>query len=338
MKRKLNYVLLFLLTIALLPLGVKAEETYSIEMKMLKGESSHFYNLDAKLKGMTGEDSYYVKFVNKGDAKPTDGTYENLIQNSNTSVSDITKWKSVATDGDIAIDDDYYLLAGYDYAYVAKCTTSSNTCTVSDGAIQVANQDTLSFGDRYSWRVVSGYDKTRGKLTDGNYIYLQAYFPRDGKNGDHKVAMKVGKVTDQTVINKIAKKEADATEKLLAYAKKASDKSYVDDYKGQSGYNHSIDDLNPDFNAYYYFYVTFTDANNLYRTTGIEDVYFGKFNDSGSFYVDTGSYGNATASVKQTSSKVENPKTSDANIFIMIGVLFGTLGILGVAYKKFKKA
>lgn len=340
MKKNLYFSLLFVFGLFLFPFHVQAAENYSIQAN-IEDEGTVSASLTLKLNGMQEYQegntlNYFVKFVNQDDEKPTDGTYENLVQNANTERDDITRWKSVlynstANSGNIQMSEDWYLLEGYDYAYVAECNYDSSvkSCTVTEQAIPVEKPTLPEYGKRYDSFVFSGYYQNGGTYDDSS-ISLFSNFPHMGTNGSHQYVVKFGKITDITIIDKFASNANDANESLLSYAQNAKDQTYTFS-DNQTEYD--ITAFKPDFNAYYYFYVTYENSDGLYRD--LSDVYIGKFGSGGVLarYTDFDS----TDSLEMMSTTVENPNTSDKNIIMYIGLLI--LVSIGIAfsYRKLKK-
>lgn len=337
MKRILYLSLFFMCGLFLFPFHVQAAEKYNIQA-IITDEGTISANLSLKLNGMQEYQegntlSYFVKFVNQGDAKPIDGTYENLITNNNTNDEDITKWQSVSyinstQNGNIYINNDWYLLSGYDYAYVTECDYSSavKSCTMIDTPIKVEKPALPAYGNRYDFFLFSGYYQTSGTYDDSS-ISIYPKFPSDGKIGAHQYIVKYGKVTDSTIINKFVKNEADANESLLNYAKNAKDQTYT---YSDSKNEYEISAFRPDFNAYYYFYITYENEDGIYRD--LSDIYLGKFNSGGVLVQYTDSQ-----SMEMMSSEIENPNTSDVNIVMYIGLLLFVLLGFVFSYKKLKK-
>lgn len=337
MKKNFYLILLLIMGVFLfLPNGVKAEENYSITTK-IEDEGTVSATLIMQLNGAekpTGEGmvSYYVKFVNEGTSKPTDATYENLVRSDSTDNKDITKWKSVLytdTKGyTIYISDDWFLLKGYNYAYVAKCESFNSTenCTVTNTPIEVMKPALPAYEKRYDAFVFSGYDEN-GDKNSNHEISIFDRFPSNGENGSHKHVVKFGKVTDTTIINKYANKSTDAISSLLNYAQNAQDQTYIIDDSDK----YDITPFKPDFNAFYYLYINYENTDGLYRD--LSDIYLGKFDVGGNFSV----YDFKSGTITSTSTtKVENPKTADINVLMYVGILIIISGGLIISYKKFK--
>ncbi len=348
MKRKLNYVLLFLLTIVLLPLGVKAEETYSItaeaEMK-IGGKLTMILN--GVSSSNDGSTSYWVYLCNDSDPAPTfEATSSSSIPVKTADLGVVAGWHQVVFDeqdastknpiGTINISSGWYVLNGYTTAYVLTNKKVSDTSGI---------KYTNSLSQKITITKPKLFDKGKGydfDIGDKSSIYSRnsnvwPKFPyRHALEG--KLNVKVGTINDSTIIKKYINNTGDAYSGLLTYAK--NDKNGITMNAGDESSN--LFDFNSKLDKVvegqtYYVLITaddssFRDLTDVYLRTGSNIGTLTEFTDKG------GSTKDSSASVKQMSSKVENPKTSDANIFIMIGVLFGTLGILGVAYKKFKKA
>ena len=348
MKRKLNYVLLFLLAIVLLPLGVKAEGTFSItaeaEMK-IGGKLTMILN--GVPSSNDGTTSYWVYLCNDSDPAPTvEATSSSSIPVKTADYGVVAGWHDVVDSeqeastknpiGTINISSDgWYVLNGYTTAYVLTSKKVSDTSGI---------KYTNSLSQKITITKPKLFDRGKGfdfSLGDKSSIFAKnsnvwPKFPyRHALEG--KLNVKVGTINDSTVIKKYSNNTSDAYSSLLTYAK--NDKNGITMNAGDT--SSSFFDFNSKLDKVvegqtYYVLITaddssFRDLTDVYLRIGSNIGTLTEFTDKG------GSTKDFSTSVKQMSSKVENPKTGDYNIFVMIVALIGTLGVLGISYRKFKK-
>lgn len=227
--------------------NIKAED-YSISVDATTGNAGA--NLQMKLNGITDTNSsYYVLFVNEGESKPDVSVYP-----SDSSIGvdqyNIRSFKGVSTTtGDISIQDDWYMLKGYDYAYIVKCPTTT-TCEVTENAIKVERPSLSKLSSRYHIFLFG----------EGKGLSAFPYFPNMGKNGDHKLVIKVGLISNNEILNKLAKNESDSLSSLMTYAKNdnnGTEFSATDD-EMTSSKGVDISSFKVSNGSYYYIYTTYT--------------------------------------------------------------------------------
>lgn len=290
MKNNLKW-LLIILTFGIFTSNVNAEETeyvktvdndgYSISVDV--AHSGTYFDLNMILNGMEEEEdaNYYVKFVNGNDEMPTlewseeDGCNDDLW-NSDKSLMD--NWYSVELDGriyekgHISVDNDWYMLSEYNYAYVVKSHQEGfhNYCEITKEPIKVARPDLPNLGERYNVSL----------FASSNRAFVFELFPNDGNTGSHTLNIKVGIINDNELLSKLAYNTSDSLTSLMEYAKTHEGKVFrvADD---DNEWNYDLDIV---ANAYYYIYTTYENEDGLYRD--LSDVMVVKANDIGSLYVD----------------------------------------------------
>jgi len=268
-------------------------------------------NLTMKVVGTLNDDSeysYYVKFVNKGDVKPTDYP-ENVFGDIDVDADDITKWKRIYKTDDtnysnqISIGYDWYMLNGYDYAYFLMC--NNDTCTISDEPLKVDRPSLPELTQRY--HVFAFTDEL-------NTLDVFPYFPYlSGKNGSHKLSVKIGRIDDEKLLSSVLKQEKGAFENLMKYAIDNDGTLYSEidsDFR-----DISLKDFKVQNGAYYYIYTTYENSDGMYRDLSDISIAIGE-ND-------------------MLVNDIEwNPNTGDINIAVIIAGAVLLVGVAVVAYRK----
>ena len=274
MKKVLSFIAIFTFSLSINS-NVKAEESeyvtevdntnYSIESTV-----EDTLSLKMNLKGIdeTTNVHYYVYFSNSTTEKPTisEGSSGCDIPTDN---SDLTKFKDVFSDGKIYIRDDYYLLKGYQYAYVVKSTYQDDYkyhCEITKTPINVEKANLPELSKRYRYF----------NATDNKKKYDTVYkFPHDPglvEMGNHKVITKIGLINDNDLLRKLSKSENGSLEELLSYAKTNDGTFY--NYVDEDFYPIDISNINLVNGGYYYIYTNYDDE--LYRDLSDVVVYMAK--------------------------------------------------------------
>lgn len=333
MKKNIYLILLLIMGVFLfLPNGVKAEENYSIEATAGMEVAG---NLKMILKGIptTEEENltdYYVYFCNDSDPAPTVEATTTLSPVETADYKTIPGWHAVISArnvddmnplGKISMTDDWYVVDGYTTAYVLKSewVSSSHTNTLSQ-KITIKKPELFKKGQGYNFIIG---DKTSMWEKESN---IWTKFPANsGLTG--KLNIKVGPIEDSTIIKKYVNNTSDAYSSLLSYAKSAKNGVTMSNKSPVEKFDSNIDKIVE--GKHYYVLIT-TDDDTIRDLT---DVYIRTGSNIGTLddFSDNGYTG------KQLSSKVENPKTGDYNMLIMVVVFIGAISILGISYNKFKK-
>lgn len=259
---------------------------------------------------------YYVMFVNKGESRPIMKQTNLGCEYPETNHENINKFKYVnTTTGEIVIDDDWYILDGYDYIYVVKQTSDKvnggRYCSITKEPINIKKPSLPDLGKRYQFYVFS----------ESEFDGLSTFplFPYDGHNGTHTLKTKIGLIKDNSLLKKLANNSKDALSSLLEYAKKNDGTVFT--YSDEHYYDNDIGSFKVTDGAYYYVYTTYDNSDGLYRDLSDVTVVMG---ESGMLVND----------VKWTTT---NP---DTGIFNQYGI-FGLIIIVGfglfVIIKKYSK-
>ena len=159
--------------------------------------------------------------------------------------------------GVVSIDKDWFIMRGYTEAHIIKVSYDNANggyyCTVTSQPVNIPRQDMPALGNRYKFYVFS-QDKT---------ISTFPLFPHDGENGSHTIVTKIGRINDNTLIKKLAKKQAGSLEELLDYAKNNTGTTFT--YSDEHYYNNDIGSFNVINGAYYFIYTTYQNSDVLYR-------------------------------------------------------------------------
>ncbi len=213
--------------------------------------------------------SYYVKFVNGKDDKLTDLPKNVTNVGANSSDNDITKWNSIITFEDkkmIIVNDDWYMLKGYDYAYFMAC--NSEKCVASNEPIKVERPSLPELSKRYKV-----FNHEFGSQIGSDVLIVKPMFPYAGKDGSHKINVKIGKINDENLLHSIHSGEKNALVNLMEYAKKnegitvsASDIDFsMSDELLLEGKGVKFDSSKIENGAYYYIYTEYENSDNVYR-------------------------------------------------------------------------
>lgn len=301
--------------------NIKSEGTFTANLEL-----NIFDDFDSKF-------SYFVKFVNE-TSKPTDiPDNKNSVETSN---SDITKWKSIGlrTDyksGVIYIEDDWYMLEGYEKAFLLKCNSTS--CEVSDDFIKITKKDLPKLGKRYRYNLADG--------TKQSTIWLNPLFPYHGSNGTHKISIKVGRITDNKLLYSLYKNEVNSLSDLIKYAKNnnGTTLSYLDT---EFGSPKDITGINVVDGAYYYIMINYDNQNGLYRDLSDISVAMGKSiyltsDVTYNFTDENISVSDADKDGSVSDEDIKNPSTADLNIYAIVIALITCVALIFVSKKKLNK-
>lgn len=329
MNKKLRLLALVVMSMFIFIGKVNAEE-YSIDVSIGKNATGDNINppLTMTLNGnLDSSKIYYVKLVNSGDAKPSITS----VSSAEDSSTDITRIKAVNKDTkEININADWYMLNGYDNAYVVECAGTNSCSVVNDTPIKIEKPKLPSYTNRYKIIFVAKNLQAYSCFPDGHPF---------GTNGSHKKIIKLGKITDSNVIRKMAKSESDAVSSLMNYAKSADGETFeISDTKLSVDTSKVVVDAN----AYYYVYTTYENSDGMYRDLSDVTIAQGYMNNGNALLTTDVKYNISDDSKSSVVTYgdydvVKNPQTSDMKTIIITVVLLigGIFVILG--RKKLKK-
>lgn len=294
-------------------------EDYSISVDATTGNAGA--SLQMKLNGITDTNSdYFVLFVNEGESKP-DVSVCPSVSSIGVDQYNIRSFKGVSTTtGDISIQDDWYMLKGYDYAYIVKCPTTT-TCKVTENAIKVERPSLSKLSSRYQIFLFG----------DGKGLSAYPYFPNMGKNGDHKLVVKVGLISNNEILNKLAKNESDSLSSLMTYAKNdnsGTEFSATDD-EMTSSKGVDISSFKVSNGSYYYIYTTYTDDS--YRDLSDIAIAMGERD-----ILTNDVKWNITDNTNKT-SVIKNPKTGVYYVTGILSILLVLGSVLFISIRKRSK-
>lgn len=266
MKKLRNLILIMIFTFIGI-INISAEEKYSIKLDIKTGtiESS----LSMSLEGIDMEDAidnkiyYFIKFANEGDEKPVlskNPLFDNKVDFSATEYNIINIYYDSDTNkytNEILVLEDWFLLKGYEKAYVIKCEDLF-TCETSN-QIDIKKPELPELSQRYQIFLYTNVDNEAEK----NTISVLNSFPYYGTAGSHELNVKIGLINDQDLLNKLNNKEQGSLEILKKYAKNADGKVFTK--KDIAFYNININNFEIVDGKSYYIYTYYTNKDGIYR-------------------------------------------------------------------------
>lgn len=257
--------------------NVNAEEQYSIKVDAKTGSAGSI--LTMTLEGIDFESAlqndveYLVKFVNEVADKPiiTENPYliTEAVGNTPNKYNQVNVYQKEDTGlpvANINITDDWYLLKGYELAYIIKCPYGEE-CSVSDTPVEVKKPALPQLTQRYH-NYLFGSSQNGEEFDDENTLSVFPYFPYGEEIGSHEINVKIGLINDETLLKKLAKNETGSLEKLMEYAKTANGTVITE--SDSNFYNKSIGDFKVQNGAYYYMYTYYTNTDGVYRN--LDDI------------------------------------------------------------------
>ena len=229
----------------------------------------------------------------------------------------------------IHINDDWYMLDGYDYAYLLKCTQDS--CEITEDPIKVTRPALPSLGERYQLYFLN-------HLQTGNTLSVFPLFPDEGGNGSHKLNIKVGIINDNNLLYSVYKREAGSMANLLNYAKNHNGTSYV--LSQDNKFEVPISNLEVVNGAYYYVYTDYENSDGLYRDlsdVAVAMAEHGNIVNDVEWNFDDTANSLSGAAPTTTQVKAQNPKTSDLNTNVIIVSFVICIGLIIISKKKLSK-
>ena len=271
---------------------------------------------------------YAIYLTSDKDSKPTlPSSRAKLTTNIvNPGESWVSAYRSISSDGKVHVSDEWYMLEGYNYAYVVQCDDSS--CIMSSNAYELTKPELPKLTGRYSFAYYES-DQSMGSITYFPSLYL------DNSVGDYKRTVKIGLIEDSDLLKSLSKGESGSLNNLLSYAKSQKGKEYdfVDEIKK------NVTDLDLIDGRYYFVYTTYKDS--VYRNLEDVTVVYVEPSEFGQFVLSLGSDDfiwdlpddvntNTNNTVEEV---VENPKTG-----AVIGIsIFGVIVIALLVFKKKNK-
>ena len=277
----LSFILIFVCSLGFL-FNVLAEEQNNEEnecdiiVNATTGNAGSY--LEKKLSGINEKEAkenyyaYFVRFVSEGDNKPnlTTNPYDSSegVDKGIDSYLSVSIYKVEDTEeytNRINVDYDWYMLSGYDKAYIVECDSDDN-CTMTDEPLNVERPELPKLTQRYQNFLFSQDDQ--------NSLSIFPFFPKIGTTGSHEINVKIGLINDEDLLEKIANEEPGSLEELMEYAK-------VNDgviFSKNDNVSEDIDigDFEVVNGAYYYMYTYYTNTDGLYRNLDDITVAMGK--------------------------------------------------------------
>lgn len=271
--------------------------------------------------------AYFVWFANENDQAPALGN----VDNTNDSI--IGNWhyffeNSTDKSVEIPIKDDWYLLKGYDYAYIQKRNRETDEYSLVASKIKIERPSLPSNKKRYSFSSV--HDGLLSRYID---------FPYIGKTGNHKLYTKIGKITDTSLLREYSNNKFD---NLFTYAKNDKNGKLTsctfgisnDDCYGNNS-NYKLSGIEAGSYYYVYFYMDdplYRDVSSVLIAEGIE----GSDNEPNYIhYIEN--IDNATDKTVYTGDVVANPKTADFKIIFIVSLVIITILVSIIGRKKLAK-
>lgn len=271
----LSFILIFVCALGFL-FNVLAEEQnneekkYGIIVNATTGNAGSY--LEMKLTGINEKEaqenyySYFVRFVSEGDEKPnlTTNPYDSVegVNKGFDSYLSVSIYKAQDTEeyvNKLNVDYDWYMLNGYDKAYIVECDVDEN-CIMTDKPISVERPDLPKLTQRYQNFLFSQDDQ--------NSLSIFPFFPKIGTTGSHEINIKIGLIKDEDLLRKIANEETGSLEELMEYAK--TNDGVI--FKKNDNVSEDIDIGNFEVinGSYYYMYTYYTNTDGLYRN--LDDI------------------------------------------------------------------
>ncbi len=229
-----------------------------------------------------------------------------------------------------------YNKSGDIYAWIVDVNTASSQLKTVLSAKKVERVKSLNVGSRYTVSV----NKTSTSVNSEDYLLLK----------DRKVKVKVGVLSDASIISALNSDKNDGLNKLLAFAKtNNSIKEFTFTIDSNFGSAYNLENIytameNAGKDKLYYVYLEADTENGKYYS--LEDVNVYKFNELGSIEVyyesnysykisDSGNTG--TTSQDKTTSTDKLPKTGkNLAIFGVMGIV-AIIGVAGtIKYRKYR--
>lgn len=324
MKKKILTLLLVISLTFLFAQNVSAStdiNSFTIDVEAETGNAGS--GLTMKVNGdFEDSASYYAKFVNENDPKPT---IPSKGSDTNPAFDDIKSWKDIISSSSLLfISGDWYMLDGYDYVYILKCDSSS--CILSDKPIKVDRPELPELSKRYS---IGLYEES---IDDTPRLDVFPLFPETGKNGSHEIEIKIGIINDNNLLYKIYKNESGALESLVEYAKNNSGTTYS--LNKQDNHILKLTNLNLSEGSYYYLYTNYKNDDGMYRD--LSDITIAQVKN-GRLSNDINYNDSETVTNVSNNTVTKNPSTKSENIALIASLLLITISVITLSIIKLKK-
>ncbi len=266
--------------------------------------------------------SYSVWFANENDQAPTPGRPSD---SNNRSI--VGNWFNVSEDGSgrILMHSDWYMLEGYDYAYIQKYEKATNQYSLASSKIKVEKPALPANKAKYGFSSI-----LKGNLS----VFI--YYPHSGYTGNHKLYVKTGKITNTSLIKEYNNNKFD---NLFTYVKNdSSDKSTLCTLQTDTGSTNDYECELSNIEIGSYYYVYFYTDDPLYRNLDSVVVAVGKDGLGEANYlhyletVDIGSDNEVF-----TGDVVANPKTADFKLIVIVSLVVITILVSIIGRKKLVK-
>lgn len=307
---------------------------YSITVNAETGDAGSELDLTLNF-SETDAYSHYVIFVkDKSSPRPNLSTYIKGPDYKSKPGADFTVGglNQVDIKNEIEIINEWYLLQGYEYAYIIKTTKKDNynyNYSMTSEPIHVKKPELPSLTERYKIFVfdTSNVDIERSVSVFPYYPCVNTFSSFSTQLGSSKAKLKVGVVNDQTVLNKIRTGASDGYASLVNYAKGAQGEEYDLDLSSSNS-KFDLKNLKVINGSYYYLYVSVEEP--LYRNLDGISLKMGKNN----MIVNDLEWSD-TADV-DTKKPVSNPKTGGMalGLIFFVIVLAGCIGMYVFNNKK----
>ena len=214
--------------------------------------------------------SYFIILVNsQNDSKPNIRDY---ISDSGTDKSgwNIGELNSVSGGGKTNFSKDWYILKGYEWAYVIKRHHEGSgkyLIEITSSAVKIEKPALASITERYKYFV---FGNNNTATTPGIRIFT--LFPVQGSGsikryGDHVLVTKIGRVSDNSILRNIRDNKSGAYNELMNYAKNNAGITYEyeDEAHTTDATSLALNGLSVVNGAYYYVYTKYKNSEGLYR-------------------------------------------------------------------------
>ena len=307
-----------------------------------KTEVGKITKLDLHLNGTEIKDNtyYYVYFSNSNseDIKSkitSQATGECQIE---TDYKDFSKFFSVNNDSSINVNDDWYMLNGYNYVYVVKQSyveEEGNYCEINKKPIYVEKTKLPKLTQRYQYFL---FDEANRSSKEDSTFDIFTLFPESGDIGNHKKITKIGLINDKDLLRKLSKNESGSLEELIEYAKKSEGTKYESD---SENYNDiKLGNFNVINGAYYYIYTTYVNEEGLFRDLSDITIVMGEadmlVNDVKWNLDDEKDLKIVETPKEKKKEEIKNPKTGIEKPYV-VAIAFVLVASIGLVFLNRKK-
>ncbi len=225
-------------------------------------------DLNVQLTGITDQNAdYYIWFQDSGEINIDQNNYGCDIDNYGEGI-DRFHYVTSST-GSVSLDYDWFMLNGYDKAYVIKeyydRENGGTYCEITKQPITMERPGLFAAGTNYDVAL----------FTDEEYRGISTIprFPHYGSTGSHIIINKIGRITDNELLRKLSKNEAGAYDQLLTYAKNNPGSTFTSNERERA----DIGSFSVVDGAYYFVYTTYQNLDNKYRDLSDVAVVQGRY-------------------------------------------------------------